>query len=177
MARFWWGSDPDLRMIHWKSWDKLCIAKSEDGGSRIFMLLTWRWLIEDGASIRVWSDRWVPRPSTFHPITMLPLCRQDMRVHELIDVERKAWCDAKLTEFFEEEDKEHICALPISYQLSSDKLIWHYNDLGIFTIKSAYWVAWDSIKPLSLSASFSASGGNPFTPLWKAIWKANPPKV
>ncbi|KAM1205667.1 hypothetical protein ACFX2G_006549 [Malus domestica] len=136
-----------------------------------------RWLIEDGASIRVWSDRWVPRPSTFHPITMLPLCRQDMRVHELIDVERKAWCDAKLTEFFEEEDKEHICALPISYQLSSDKLIWHYNDLGIFTIKSAYWVAWDSIKPLSLSASFSASGGNPFTPLWKAIWKANPPKV
>ncbi|KAM1099874.1 hypothetical protein ACFX2B_006349 [Malus domestica] len=73
-----------------------------------------RWLIGDGASIRVWRDRWVPRLSTFRPITMLPLFREDMRVHELIDVERKTWCDAKLTEFFEEEYKEHICALPIS---------------------------------------------------------------
>ncbi|XP_050150484.1 uncharacterized protein LOC126625433 [Malus sylvestris] len=31
MARFWWGSDPDSRKIHWKSWDKLCLAKPEGG--------------------------------------------------------------------------------------------------------------------------------------------------
>ncbi|KAM1050528.1 hypothetical protein ACFX13_032990 [Malus domestica] len=31
MAQFWWDSDPDSRKIHWKSRDKLCIAKLEGG--------------------------------------------------------------------------------------------------------------------------------------------------
>ncbi|KAM1271171.1 hypothetical protein ACFX2J_032018 [Malus domestica] len=155
MAPFWWDSDPDSRKIHWKSRDKLCIAKLEGGmgfrnlyafnlavlakqgwrivqhpeslmarlfkakdfpntslpspssycwssilKARVVLKKGLRWLIGDEASVRVWRDRWLPRPSTFHPLTMLPPSQEDIRVYELIDVERKTWCDAKLIEFF-----------------------------------------------------------------------------
>ncbi|KAM1476266.1 hypothetical protein ACFXTO_038265 [Malus domestica] len=101
-----------------------------------------------------------------------------MLVQELIDKERRMLCDTKLSAYFEEKDREHIRALPISNSLPPDKLVWHYTDRGQFTVKSAYEVAWDYVKPPSLSASSSALGGNPFTPLWKAIWQAGvPPKV
>lgn len=99
-------------------------------------------------------------------------------MHDLIDGERRMWCEAELLEYFEDEDREHIRTLLISVRLPLDNLIWHYTDMGHFTVKSAYGVAWDSIKPSSLSASSSAPGGDPFTPLWKAIWKAKVlPKV
>ncbi|KAM1352513.1 hypothetical protein ACFX15_031597 [Malus domestica] len=132
-AQFWWDSDPDSRKIHWKSRDKLCIAKLEGGmgfrnlyafnlavlakhgwrivqhpeslmasilKARVVLEKGLRWLIGDEASVRVWRDRWLPQPSTFHPLTMLPPSYEDIRVYELIDVERKTWCDAKLIEFF-----------------------------------------------------------------------------
>lgn len=31
IARFWWGADKNERKIHWVSWKKLCIGKTEGG--------------------------------------------------------------------------------------------------------------------------------------------------
>ncbi|KAM1981594.1 hypothetical protein ACFX15_038069 [Malus domestica] len=238
MAQFWWGSDPDLRKIHWKSWDKLCLAKPEGGmgfrnlyafnlavlakqewrilqdpesltarlfkakyhpyssfwdasvassssycwssilKARIVLEKGSRWLIGDGAFVRVWKDQLVPRPSIFRPITQLPPSRENMLVYELIDEARRMWCETGLSAYFEEEDMEHIRALPISHRLPPDKLVWHYTDMGQSKVKSAYGVAWDYVKPPFLSAFSSALGGNPFTPLWNATWQAGvPPKV
>ncbi|XP_070668930.1 uncharacterized protein [Malus domestica] len=108
----------------------------------------------------------------------LPPSRENMLVQELIDEERRMWCETALSAYFEEEDREHIRALPISHCLPPDKLVWHYIDKGQFTVKSAHGVAWDYVQPPFLSASSSSTlGGNPFTPLWKAIWQAGvPPK-
>lgn len=120
-------------------------------------------MIGNGASIWVWKDRWVPQPSTFHPISMPPPSSEDMRVQELIDVDQKVWRNDLLIEFFENEDMGHICTMPISSRLLPNKLIWHFSDRGIFTVKSAYWVAWDSVKPLSVSAYSSDTSGSHFT--------------
>lgn len=93
-------------------------------------------------------------------------------------MDQKVWHDDLLVEFFDEDDKDHIRRMLISSRLSLDKLIWHYSDREIFTMQNAYWVAWDCVKPLLVSASSSNTGGGPFSPLWKAIWKAKvPPKV
>lgn len=69
---------------------------------------------------------------------MLPLSREDMRVQKLIDVDQKVWLDDLLVEFFDEDDRDHICTMPISSRLPLHKLIWHYSDRDIFTMKSAY---------------------------------------
>ncbi|KAM1022265.1 hypothetical protein TB2_043182 [Malus domestica] len=165
---------------HMSFWDALVPSSSSYCWSsilkaRIILEKGSRWLIGDGASIRVWKDRWVPRPSSFRPISWSLPSRENMLVQELIDGERRMWCDTALSEYFEEEDREHIHALPISHRLPLDKLIWHYTDKGLFMVKSAYGVAWDYVKPPSLSASSSALGGNPFILLWKAIWQARVP--
>ncbi|KAL6210288.1 hypothetical protein ACLB2K_015521 [Fragaria x ananassa] len=31
LARFWWGDNDNGKKIHWLSWDKLCVPKSEEG--------------------------------------------------------------------------------------------------------------------------------------------------
>lgn len=84
------------------------------------------------------------------------------------------WRDDMLVEFFEEEDMGHICMMPISSQLLPNKLIWHFSNCGIFTVNSAYWVEWDYVKPSSVSAYSSDTGGSRFTSLCKA---KIPPKV
>ncbi|KAM1546012.1 hypothetical protein ACFX10_046281 [Malus domestica] len=64
-------------------WDALVPSSSSYCSSSILkarMLLEngSRWLIGDGALMRVWRDRWVPRPLTFRPIMMPPPSREDM---------------------------------------------------------------------------------------------------
>ncbi|KAM1767625.1 hypothetical protein TB2_045509 [Malus domestica] len=76
-----------------------------------------RWLIGDRALVQVSKDRCVPRPSTFRPITLPPSSQEELRVCELIDVDRKMWNDTVLNELFEEEDMELIRALPLSFWL------------------------------------------------------------
>ncbi|XP_028954978.1 uncharacterized protein [Malus domestica] len=162
-----WGSDPDSRKIHWKSWDKLCLAKPEGGmgfrnlyafnlavlakqgwrilqdpeslttsilKARIVLEKLSRWLIGDGASVRVWKDQW-----------------------------RRIW------------------SIFVLYQLAIVYLRTSLYDITLIEdnsrLKVFMRVAWDYVKPPSLSASSSALGGNSFTPLWKAIWQAGvPPK-
>ncbi|KAL0425617.1 UNVERIFIED_CONTAM: putative mitochondrial protein [Sesamum radiatum] len=45
-----------------------------------------RWRVGTGAAIRVWADPWLPRPTSFRPITPAPMALVDMRVSDLIDL-------------------------------------------------------------------------------------------
>ncbi|KAM1933989.1 hypothetical protein ACFX15_018211 [Malus domestica] len=192
MARFWWGNDPDSSKIHWKSWDKLCLAKPEWGmrfmnlyAFNLAVLAKQKWhILQDPESLTTrlfkakyhphlsFWDASFPSSSSYYWSSILkarivlekgsrwlPPSRENMLVQELIDEERRMWCETALSAYFEEEDREHIRALPISHCLPPDKLVWHYIDKGQFTVKSAHGVAWDYVQPPFLSASSSSTLG------------------
>lgn len=58
-----------------------------------------------------------------------------------------------------------ILSLPLSFRKPEDRLIWHYDKKGIFSVK----------KCLSC---FSSAASNTYGEVWKKIWSARvPPKV
>lgn len=63
-----------------------------------------------------------------------------------------------------------IFATPLSCKLPTDKLMWHYDSRGLFSVKSDYKVAFNLRYEVS-SLQLSSIGVS----IWKAFWKANVP--
>ena len=51
----------------------------------------YRLQVGDGKSIRVWTDRWLPRPSTFRVLTPLTLLPVNTIVDSLMEQESGEW--------------------------------------------------------------------------------------
>ncbi|KAM5555594.1 hypothetical protein ABKV19_023491, partial [Rosa sericea] len=65
-----------------------------------------------------------------------------------------------------------VLSIPLSRRLGFDKVAWKLDKKGFFSVKSAYLVARD----FSIGHIFaSSSTGDPYAPLWKALWKAKVP--
>uniref|UniRef100_A0A453E746 Uncharacterized protein n=1 Tax=Aegilops tauschii subsp. strangulata TaxID=200361 RepID=A0A453E746_AEGTS len=56
------------------------------------------WCVGDGAQIRTWRDPWIPRASSFRPVTPKGTCRFN-RVSDFLDADG-AWRADRLREFF-----------------------------------------------------------------------------
>ncbi|TQD80283.1 hypothetical protein C1H46_034181 [Malus baccata] len=107
-----------------------------------------------------------------------PSSQESMKVKELIDPVMLSWRFDVLSALFSEEEVSMIWSMPISFRLPADRLIWHFYNWGLYTVKSGYNVAWKLVQSPSLSASTSNSDGNSYTKLWRSVWKAKiPPKV
>ncbi|KAL0404406.1 UNVERIFIED_CONTAM: hypothetical protein Sradi_2081400 [Sesamum radiatum] len=50
-----------------------------------------RWRIGSGISTKIWKDPWLPRPSTFKPITPPSIGLEQAVVTALIDPDTKEW--------------------------------------------------------------------------------------
>ncbi|KAK3188789.1 hypothetical protein Dsin_028350 [Dipteronia sinensis] len=72
-----------------------------------------RWVVGVGQSIKVFKDRWIPRPTTFKTVTTNP--DSDLLVADLLDVN--------------------------GWRRGHDSLSWHYDKNGGYTVKSGYRLA------------------------------------
>lgn len=96
------------------------------------------WRIGNGESIKVWTDRWIPRPSTFMIQTPIASLDVDAKVAELIDTDLKWWKESLLGTLFTSEEVDLIKSIPINIGGKDDKLVWHFSNNGLFSVKSAY---------------------------------------
>ncbi|KAK3228272.1 hypothetical protein Dsin_008134 [Dipteronia sinensis] len=154
-------------------------APAKSSCSHIWRSLVWgrellskglRWTVGDGESISVFNDQWIPRPSTFKPITCDPC--PDVRVAALIDRPMRGWRLDKLTQLLIPVDMAVIPGIPVSWRGGQDSLRWHYDKKGEYTVKSWYM--------LGLSEKHSNSASNPSSMhrWWNSLWKlCLPPKV
>ena len=132
-----------------------------------------RWQVGNGNKIRVWQDKWIPRPSTYRLVTPEKLNSENALVCELINRATHEWNTDRLQEWFLPEDREAIMSIPLSANEVGDRLIWAENRSGKFTVKSAYALALEEQSRLGL---VDCSNGSVRRKLWKTIWQLKLPQ-
>ncbi|XP_059428496.1 uncharacterized protein LOC132162251 [Corylus avellana] len=133
--------------------------------------LTWR--IGSGTQVRIWGDKWIPRPHTFQiqfPPKMLPA---SATVSELIDRDLRWWNCPLINSIFNSEEARMIMSLPLSLTNQPDCQIWRGSANGEFTVKSAYHMVKE--QEAIIKAESSARAGT--NELWKVLWNLPLPNI
>ncbi|XP_062099802.1 uncharacterized protein LOC133805647 [Humulus lupulus] len=148
------------------------------GGSPSFIwrsILEAQSLIQRGAGIRVGSghsvmvtsDPWLP-DSNNPFVTSDHVALEGKRVFQLMLADRNEWDVDLLRDLFPERDVDLIFNIPICRD-DVDSWYWRYDNLGIYTVKSAYSL-------LQGSASDSETSAN--SGFWRRLWHLKiPPKA
>ncbi|XP_061993843.1 uncharacterized protein LOC133711764 [Rosa rugosa] len=129
-----------------------------------------RWRVGDGSQINIWQHQWIPHCPTY--LIHRPSNTDLELVSSLMQSDRRSWNVEVVQSLFLPDISNKILAIPLSRQHAADKLIWSPERRGRFSVKSAYWIARQSVLGNTLASS---SNGNPFQPLWKQIWNARVP--
>ena len=132
-----------------------------------------RWRVGNGRLIHIWDNKWLPNPSTYKVISPpRPLVEFPM-VSSLIDPVTRWWKSGAVRALFLPFEVDMILKIPLSHNLPKDKLIWLGNKRGVFTVKSAYFVA---TKLLDTRDEGECSSGDPNTWIWRKIQSLKLPK-
>ncbi|GJN00674.1 hypothetical protein PR202_ga17870 [Eleusine coracana subsp. coracana] len=99
------------------------------------------WRVGDGRNINIWLDPWLPTGSTRRPITPRGQTKID-RVADLINPATGEWDRELIEDIFWEEDRQNILAIPLNSYIE-ETLAWHFDNKGLFSVKSAYHVLQD----------------------------------
>ena len=110
-----------------------------------------RWQVGSGNKIRVWRDKWVPRPSTYKVLTAEKQTSKDALVCELINRASNEWDTDILSQWFLPEDRDAILGIPLSTSNTNDRLVWVENKSEKFTVKNAYFLALEEQKKSGLA--------------------------
>ncbi|KAL3839206.1 hypothetical protein ACJIZ3_023797 [Penstemon smallii] len=135
-----------------------------------------RWRIGNGNSVRIWGDKWLPRPHSFRVTTPPSIIPEDSTISVLFDADCGSWNRQLVESIFSEEEAQLILSIPLGSTVGEDRILWHFERSGLFSVKSAYRLIRD-ISRMDLEART----GGPSTRMardWNWIWKlAAPPKV
>ena len=132
-----------------------------------------RWQVGSGNKIRVWRDKWVPRPSTYKVLTPEKQTSKDALVCELINRASNEWDIDVLCQWFLPKDRDAILGISLSTTSTSDRLVWAENKSGKFIVKSTYTLALEEQKKSDMAECSNAMARRM---LWKEIWKLHLPQ-
>ncbi|XP_024172006.1 uncharacterized protein LOC112178017 [Rosa chinensis] len=135
-----------------------------------------RFQVGNGEDISIWNDPWVPLPYRFKPFSIPMQGAEDLRVVDLIDEETGDWQEWLLHELFTPMEVVNIMKIPLSLSGGIDRLVWHFDKKGRYSVKNGYHVArvMDTLERTASGSSFGADRAR----LWGKLWKVNvPPKV
>ncbi|PON92550.1 hypothetical protein TorRG33x02_116440 [Trema orientale] len=74
-------------------------------------------------------------PTLFRPYTILHVEDRDLRVSDLLN------------------NQEAVLEISLSYEISDDMLVWHYEENGVYSIKTGYKVIMSKKNEDGTSAS------------------------
>ncbi|KAL0404504.1 UNVERIFIED_CONTAM: putative mitochondrial protein [Sesamum radiatum] len=100
-----------------------------------------RWRVGMGTKINIWNDPWIPRSYCFKVITPACSLRGLTTVNSLIDPVSLQWNRALVIDNSHPADSDAILSIPTSRFGEQDKLVWHHTNNGVFSVRSAYYIA------------------------------------
>lgn len=136
-----------------------------------------RYQIGNGNKVSIWFDPWLPTPFSFKPFSLPMEGTISWKVNDLIDPECHEWLQPVIHELFTNTEAQCILRIPLSLRPMEDRLIWHYDRKGLFSVKSGYYTVWLASQR-DLPASSSGGCENHTSNPWRSVWKARvPPKI
>jgi hypothetical protein len=92
--------------------------------------------VDDGTSINVWDDPWIPSHIKKTPVVRLP-DSEVVKVNELLCSDSGQWNMEKIDETFVEPDISAICSIPVG-RFINDVCGWDPEKRGNFTVRVCY---------------------------------------
>ena len=83
----------------------------------------------------MWTDPWIPDHPP-RPPRAVGEVQLGEHVKDYLDPNTKQWNEQMLRQFVIEEDVQKIMALKVSPLAQQDLLGWHYNEDGLYTVRS-----------------------------------------
>ena len=83
------------------------------------------WRVGNGESVRVFGDKWMPRPWFFKHISS-PSFHGDATVSQLI-LPSRAWDKVKVREWFLNFEVPDILRIPVGSRAWADVWVWHFD--------------------------------------------------
>ncbi|XP_058776202.1 uncharacterized protein LOC131650515 [Vicia villosa] len=126
-----------------------------------------RWRIGDGERVRIWQDRWIPDVAGFKLLETVRLLDKEAKFKELIDKDLGCWKKDLISSIADPLEAGQIESIPLSLRRTEDKLIWHSERNGEYSVRSAYHLCTQYKQAKSPGPSNISS-----QQLWKDIRKA-----
>jgi hypothetical protein len=132
------------------------------------------WNIGDGASINIWTDRWIHTHFGSTTWSKKPADTPLQMVNELIDTQNRCWKEDIIHQTFYPHEAKQICSIPITCSDQEDFLSWQGTKDGIYSVRSGYQAI---MEWQNNNQTHSSSTHNEDNPKWKKLWKlCVPPK-
>ncbi|GKF35841.1 hypothetical protein Tco_0112599, partial [Tanacetum coccineum] len=95
-----------------------------------------RWQVGNGTDISFWTQKWVPYHEDFYIRTPRGPFDNSLLVSDFIS--DGAWNMSKLKAHVSDEEANFVAEIPIFRTHTNDRIIWHYDAKGNYTVKSGY---------------------------------------
>lgn len=124
-----------------------------------------RWRVGDGRRTNVTGQPWLP--SLHNPyITTQHAAFNDITVHNLMFTNSTEWDCGVIEDLFNIHDKQLIYSIQLAKNCCIDSWFWAHELNGIYTVKSAYKLAQNLLRPWDENNNGC---------IWKSLWRVKVP--
>ncbi|CAL1367047.1 unnamed protein product [Linum trigynum] len=132
-----------------------------------------RWQVGSGTKINTLLDPWLPTDPPSSPVLLIGASLDHPMVSFLLDSNAMEWNLDLLKTIFPPVTIDKILSIPLPSSPQEDKLIWHYDKSGHYTVKSGYHLLSNGLNLPRNSLPYFLN-----TKFWKFLWNIPmPPKL